>query len=198
VETLHTATGEKRTFGKDECQFSYRDSVFKRAAATRYIVTAITVRLPHSPSYVTDYRGVQQTLQSNGIVSPDAHSISQAVCELRRAKLPDPSALGNAGSFFKNPVVSAEQLTALREQHPQLPAYEQANGDYKVPAAWLLEHRGWKGRRQGDAGFYDKHALVLVNHGRASGEELLEFAEAARRDIAATFGIEVDFEPQLV
>lgn len=95
-------------------------------------------------------------------------------------------------------MVSAERLTALREQYAQLPAYEQANGDYKVPAAWLLEHCGWKGRRQGDAGFYDKHALVLVNHGRASGEELLDFAETARRDIAATFGIQLDFEPQLV
>jgi UDP-N-acetylmuramate dehydrogenase len=198
VETVHTVSGETRTFDKEACRFSYRDSIFRHAANAEHIVTAITVRLPHTPCYVTDYRGVQQALQDNGVTEPDARSISQAVCQLRRAKLPDPARLGNAGSFFKNPVLTATQLTSLRRQHSQLPAYRQPDGNYKVPAAWLLERCGWKGRRQGDAGFYDRHALVLVNHGHASGEELLALAGSARQDVLDRFGIELDFEPQIV
>lgn len=198
VETVHAVSGEARTFDKDACRFSYRDSIFRREANTEHIITAITVRLPHTPCYVTEYRGVEQVLQDNGVTEPDARSISEAVCQLRRAKLPDPDRLGNAGSFFKNPVLAATQLTALRRRHSQLPAYRQPDGNYKVPAAWLLERCGWKGRRQGDAGFYDRHALVLVNHGHASGEELLALASDARRDVLDRFGIELDFEPRIV
>jgi UDP-N-acetylmuramate dehydrogenase len=198
VETVHTASGEARTFDKDACRFSYRDSIFKRDTNAEHIITAITVRLPHTPCYVTEYRGVEQALHDNGVTEPDARSISEAVCELRRAKLPDPDRLGNAGSFFKNPALAATQLTALRRQHPQLPAYRQPDGNYKIPAAWLLERCGWKGRRQGDAGFYDGHALVLVNHGHASGEELLALASDARRDVLQRFGIELDVEPRIV
>ncbi|MDH3451700.1 MAG: UDP-N-acetylmuramate dehydrogenase [Gammaproteobacteria bacterium] len=198
VDTLHAATGEARTFDRQECQFHYRDSVFKRDASTQYIITAVTVRLPHTPRYITGYRGVQQKLRDNGVSEPDARSISEAVCQLRRAKLPDPGTLGNAGSFFKNPLLPAARLAALREQYAQLPAHRQASGDYKIPAAWLLERCGWKGRRRGDAGFSDRHALVLVNHGHASGEELYDLAQQARQDVEARFGIELDIEPQIV
>ncbi|MDH3712353.1 MAG: UDP-N-acetylmuramate dehydrogenase [Gammaproteobacteria bacterium] len=198
VEAVHTVSGEARTFDKNACKFSYRESVFKRGERANYIITAITVRLPHTPRYVTDYHGVRQALRDNDITEPNAHSISQAVCQLRRAKLPDPDKLGNAGSFFKNPVLSDARLTSLRRRHSQLPAYPQANGDYKIPAAWLLEQCGWKGRRQGDAGFYDRHALVLVNHGHASGAELLALADRARQDVLDRFGIELEFEPQII
>lgn len=198
VETVHTHSGETRTFSNGECDFHYRDSIFKREARGDYLITALTVRLAREPRYVIDYRGVQQQLHHNGVTTPDARSISRAVCELRRAKLPDPAALGNAGSFFKNPRVAPARLAALRRQFVDLPAYLQPGGDYKLPAAWLLEHCGWKGRRRGDAGFYERHALVLVNHGHASGRELLALAERARSDVVRTFGIELEIEPEIV
>lgn len=198
VETVHARSGETRTFSNRECRFRYRDSIFKREARGDYLVTAITVRLPRVPRYVTGYRGLQQQLDANGVTAPDARSISRAVCELRRTKLPDPAELGNAGSFFKNPLLTSGPLESLRREFADLPAYPQPGGGFKLPAAWLIEHCGWKGRRRGDAGFYERHALVLVNHGHASGRELLELAECARADVARTFGITLEIEPEIV
>jgi UDP-N-acetylmuramate dehydrogenase len=207
VEAFERATGVFHRFDAAACAFAYRDSVFKHDL-DRYLITAVEFALPRAdrlpPEALTlDYAGIRDMLATMGVATPGAREVAEAVIHLRRSKLPDPAVVGNAGSFFKNPIVPTAQADALLAAHPRLPVFRGASDDTrKLSAAWLIDACGWKGHRiatgSGDAGVSDRHALVLVNHGRATGAELLALA----RDIAASvrdrFGVAIEPEPRIV
>lgn len=194
LSAIDLQTLESREFCREDCQFGYRDSLFKREIG-RYLITDVTFRLPRKPELLLDYAGIREAL---GKTPPTAAAVSEVVCNLRRQKLPDPVLLGNAGSFFKNPVIPRSQLDQLRSQYPQLPAWETGDDQYKLSAAWLIETAGWKGYRRGDAGVYEKHALILVNHGQATGQELLSLAEDIIDSIQQRFAITLEPEPRII
>ena len=189
------ATGKTVGFDRRDCGFGYRDSFFKQAGAGRYLIAAVTFRLPKAWQPVTGYADVAAELAARGLVQPTPLQISDAVIAIRRRKLPDPAEIGNAGSFFKNPVVDAATYARLAAAHPGLPHYPQADGREKLAAGWLIDQAGWKGRRLGPVGCYDRQALVLVNHGGATGADVIAVARAVRADVAARFGVDLEPEP---
>lgn len=188
--------GEMRVLDPEACGFGYRDSVFKRHPE-RFVVAELMLRLSRTPNLVLDYAGVREELGRAGVEHPDAADVADAVESLRRRKLPDPVSLANAGSFFKNPVVSADTASSLQAAEPGMPAWP-VQGGVKLSAAWLLEHCGFKGYRDGDAGFAGIHALVLVNYGSATGAELFAVAEHARSVVADRFGVMLEPEPRII
>ena len=181
----------------EACGFAYRDSIFKQAPE-RYIITSVEFALPRERALSLDYQGVREELDALGIARPSAADVARAVERLRLRKLPDPGAIGNAGSFFKNPVVGARELQRLRERYPDMPCYPQPGGGAKLSAAGMIEQCGLKGVRRGDAGLYAGHALVLVNHGRAKGSELLALAREVRADVIERFGVSLHPEPRIL
>ncbi|MEG3050983.1 MAG: UDP-N-acetylenolpyruvoylglucosamine reductase, partial [Thermomonas sp.] len=185
--------------GAEDCAFAYRDSLFKHDP-DRYIVTAVEFALPRTPELRLDYAGIREELQALGIDgTPRASQVAEAVIRIRRRKLPDPALLGNAGSFFKNPIVAASTAEALQAAHPAMPLFRGSSEDTrKLSAAWLIDQCGWKGHRDGDAGVSAEHALVLVNHGHASGLQLLELARRIAVSVQARFGIAIEPEPRIV
>ena len=196
LSALDRQSGELRDFSLADCAFGYRDSLFKRQAG-RWLILRVRFRLRRNAALHLDYGPLRQQLAEQGCLTPTAQDVSRAVCAIRREKLPDPQQLGNAGSFFKNPVVPAELAEKLRELHPRLVAYPADEGQVKLAAGWLIDQAGWKGYRAGDAGVHDKQALVLVNHGQASGHELLELAQRIQADIAERFGVNLEIEPNV-
>lgn len=185
------------SLSRAECAFAYRDSLFKREP-DRYIVTAVRFALPHRQALKLDYAGLREELARMGVERPAPFHVAAAVERLRMRKLPDPAVIGNAGSFFKNPLVSAAQGEALAREHPALPRWPTADGRCKLSAAWLIEAAGFKGHRVGDAGISSRHALVLVNHGQASGAELWALAQTVIEAVAARFGVRLEIEPTIV
>jgi UDP-N-acetylmuramate dehydrogenase len=185
------------TFDNAQCAFGYRDSIFKRHP-DRWLITAVTLRLPRAHAPRTDYAGLREELQRMGVARPAPINIADAVINLRTRKLPDPALIGNAGSFFKNPLVPPAQAEALRREHPQLPAWPTDGDAVKLSAAWLIEACGFKGLREGDAGISNRHALVLVNHGRASGAQLWALAQRVRDGVLARFGVSLEPEPRVI
>lgn len=185
------------TFDTDACAFAYRDSLFKRER-DRYIVTALQLRLPRIPRLRLDYAGVHEELAAMNAGEPTPALVAEAISRLRRRKLPDPAVIGNAGSFFKNPIVAADVAAALKQAHPDLPLWPLADARCKLSAAWLIEKAGFKGVRDGDAGIATQHALVLVNYGQASGAQLWALAQRVQAGVRAQFGIELDAEPRIV
>lgn len=179
------------------CGFAYRDSIFKQAPE-RYIITSVEFALPRERALRLDYQGVREELDALGIGTPSAPDVARAVERLRRRKLPDPGTIANAGSFFKNPVVGEQEMRRLRELYPELPSYPQPGGGAKLSAAWMIERCGLKGVRRGDAGLYANHALVLVNHGQASGSELLALAREVRARVRERFGVGLQPEPRIL
>lgn len=198
VLTRNLATGEPRQFRHDECQFGYRDSRFKSADAGHFLITGIRLQLSRVFKPRLDYAGVRGELDEMGVSRPDAKQVSQAVIRLRQRKLPDPAVLGNAGSFFKNPVVARSTAEALQSQFFELPVYPLNERQSKVSAAWLIDNLGWKGHREGDAGVSPDHALVLVNYGRANGQDLLALATKIMASVYARFGIQLVPEPKII
>jgi UDP-N-acetylmuramate dehydrogenase len=197
VEAWDRERGQLVRLDAPGCQFGYRDSLFKREPA-RWIVTAVEFRLVRDGTPRLDYAGVREELAAAGIGDPAAGDVADAVRRLRRRKLPDPALIGNAGSFFKNPVVTAARAELLREQHPDAPVHAAGPGQSKLSAAWLIERCGWRGRREGDAGVSSQHALVLVNHGAASGAELLALARRVAASVAERFDVALEPEPRIV
>jgi UDP-N-acetylmuramate dehydrogenase len=181
----------------DECGFAYRDSVFKRAP-DRYVITAVVFDLPRRCEPRLDYAGVREELAALGAAEPKPASIAEAITRIRMRKLPDPRVIGNAGSFFKNPLVPAGTAEALRREHPSVPAWPAGDARVKLSAAWLVEACGVKGLRAGDAGVSSDHALVLVNHGRATGAEIGALAARIRAAVRERFGVELSPEPLIV
>ena len=179
------------------CAFGYRDSLFKHEPG-RYIVTAVRFLLPRNRALRTDYAGIGEQLARMGVENPAPFHVAEAVVHLRTKKLPDPSVIGNAGSFFKNPIVDAALADALKRDHPELAAWPQADGRCKLSAAWLIEAAGFKGLREGDAGISNRHALVLVNHGKATGPQLWALAQKVMAGVRAKFGVKLEPEPVVV
>lgn len=196
VEAYDRGAGRVVRLAKDQCGFAYRESTFKKDPA-RWIVSAIELRLPRQRELALGYAGVADELKAMGVTQPTAAAVAEAVRRLRRRKLPDPARVGNAGSFFKNPVVPAEVAERLRIAHPQLPVYRAAQ-ECKLSAAWLIEQCGWRGFREGDAGVSAQHALVLVNHGHATGHRLLELARRVAASVRDRFGVTLEPEPRIV
>lgn len=196
LTALDRQTGELRDFGLDECAFGYRDSLFKRNPG-RWLILRVRFALSHTLQAHLDYGPVRQRLMEQGVEHPSAQAISDAICSIRCEKLPDPAELGNAGSFFKNPVVPAELVEGIRGRFPGVVAYLQADGQVKLAAGWLIEQAGWKGYRDGDAGVHRLQSLVLVNYGQASGAQLHDLARRIQADIRERFGVELEMEPNL-
>ncbi|MFO1406194.1 MAG: UDP-N-acetylmuramate dehydrogenase [Steroidobacteraceae bacterium] len=197
VEAYDRSTATLRRLAAVDCAFGYRDSLFKRDA-DRWIVTALELRLARTREPNLGYGGLREELAARRIERPTPPQVAQAVRQLRRRKLPDPAAIGNAGSFFKNPVVPAATAASLALGHPGLPVHPAGPGQAKLSAAWLIEDAGLKGYRVGDAGVSAQHALVLVNHGHASGDELLAVARHVAATVEARHGVRLEPEPRIV
>jgi UDP-N-acetylmuramate dehydrogenase len=197
LEAIALDTGQVRSFTLAECQFGYRDSIFKRWAKGKYLITHVTLRLDKVHQLNTSYGAIEGELQRLGLPA-SIHNISQAVVNIRQSKLPDPREIGNAGSFFKNPVISRADFERLVGDFPQIPHYAAGEGLVKVPAGWLIEHCGWKGHRVKQYGVHAKQALVLVNYGGASGQEIFQLSEAIIQSVQARFAIELEREVNVV
>jgi len=195
LEAVDLGTGETVVFDRAACRFDYRDSVFKGEAAGRYLISAVTFRLPKRWQPVTRYADLARELAARGIVRPAAREVADAVMAVRRRKLPDPAQVGNAGSFFKNPVVAAATFARFAACYPDAPHYPQPDGAVKLAAGWLIERCGWTGRSLGRAGVYEQQALVLVNRGGARGEDVLRLARAIQESVQKTFGVMLEPEP---
>jgi UDP-N-acetylmuramate dehydrogenase len=187
-----------QTLGKQECQFGYRDSVFKHSLKGQFIISSVTLKLSRQPQPNTGYMALQLALQQQGISNPSPEQVAEQVISIRQSKLPDPSQLANAGSFFKNPVITAAQCDDLLQRFPQLVYYPQPDGQVKLAAGWLLEQAGWKGKRLGKVGMHQQQSLVLINYQQGSAAEVMALAAAVQQDIKQTFAIELEIEPALV
>ncbi len=196
VEAISMSSGQRVVLSPGECGFGYRFSRFKGAWAGQFVITAVVFKLRRQPNYVLGYPGVRAAVDALGPI--DLATIRRAIVAIRRSKLPDPSELGNAGSFFKNPVVAGSTLKGMLVQYPDLPHYPQKDGRFKLPAAWMIERCGWKGRQVGKAAVHHRQALVLVNLGGATGREILDLSERVKRSVQEMFEIELDREVQVV
>lgn len=196
LTALDRQSGELRDFTLNDCAFAYRDSVFKHNP-DRWLILRVRFVLSRAAHLHLEYGPVRQRLDEHGISQPTPKDVSLAICAIRREKLPDPAVLGNAGSFFKNPLVAASLAADLKREHPGLVGYPQADGQVKLAAGWLIEEAGWKGFRDGDAGVHRLQSLVLVNYGAATGLQLLDLAQRIQTDIARRYNVKLDMEPNL-
>ena len=194
LNAFNISNGEFHTFNIEDCKFGYRDSVFKNALNNQYFITEVSLRLDKNPKIKTQYGDIQAVLNSKNLNQIGISDVSAAVMEIRQSKLPDPSKIGNSGSFFKNPVISANQATQLKEEYPNLKCFPVNETETKIPAAWLIENAGWKGYRRGDVGVHEKQALVLVNYGNGQGKEIKTLAQEIQTDVRQKFNITLDFE----
>jgi UDP-N-acetylmuramate dehydrogenase len=198
VHAFDRTTRTMTSLTAQDCAFAYRDSVFKHDP-DRHVVTAVDFRLSRTPHLRTDYAGVGDELLAMGIDAPRPSQVAEAVCRIRRRKLPDPAVIGNAGSFFKNPIGPVAEAEALQREHATLPMFRGGSDDTrKLSAAWLIDQCGWKGHREGDAGVAASHALVLVNHGHATGADLLDLARRIAASVRERFGVAIEPEPRIV
>jgi UDP-N-acetylmuramate dehydrogenase len=198
LDLVDLVTGRTVTLGLDACHFGYRDSVFKQALAGKSVITRVRFRLPKPWRAVLGYLELERKRQETGIEQPDARTVFDWVCAIRRAKLPDPAVIGNVGSFFKNPVVSPEQCRDIIGRDPEVVHYPLPDGTVKLAAGWLIDACGWKGKSIGRAGVYEKQALVLVNRGGASGAEVVTLARAIQESVYGRFGIRLEPEPVVI
>jgi UDP-N-acetylmuramate dehydrogenase len=198
IDAVDLVTGRSVTLHASDCDFSYRHSIFKGTLAGKCIITRVRLRLPRPWQPVLGYVDLERKKQETGIAQPDAKQLFDWVCAIRRAKLPDPKIIGNAGSFFKNPVVSAEQCQDIIGRDPAIVHYPLPDGSFKLAAGWLIDACGWKGKSIGQAGVYDKQALVLVNRGGANGQEVVTLARAIQESVYGRFGIRLETEPVVI
>ena len=198
LDVVDLVTGRSVTLDAPMCHFGYRDSVFKHALAGKCVITRVRFRLPRPWQPVIGYLELERKMHDTGITAPDAKTIFDWVCAIRRAKLPDPALIGNAGSFFKNPVVSVEQCRDIIGRDPEVVHYPLPDGSVKLAAGWLIDACGWKGKSVGRAGVYERQALVLVNRGGASGAEVVTLARAIQESVYGRFGIRLEPEPVVV
>ena len=192
------ATGTFKTFTKADCGFSYRESIFKQELKDQYIVTEVSFRLSLVPTIRTSYGAIQEELKHRGINKPTIKDVSEVVSAIRVSKLPDPSTIGNAGSFFKNPIISATEFERVQASFPEVVHYPAANGQIKLAAGWLIEQCGWKGKVVGHTGTWKNQALVLVNHGGASGSEVFAFSEQIIASVNERFGLRLEREVNVI
>lgn len=197
LRAIHRQTATVREFSLAECQFGYRDSVFKGYLKDQYIITAVRFRLSKIAKVSVQYGDIRQELTKQGIDTPTPQQVAQAVISIRQRKLPNPQHIGNAGSFFKNPVISQAQFATLKQQYPHIVAYPQQQ-EVKLAAGWLIEQAGWKGQSLGQAGVYEKQALVLVNRGTATGQEVMALAKTIQQSVYDKFGVCLEIEVNLI
>ncbi len=196
VEAWDMEDNTLETFRNADCNFGYRDSIFKHELKGKVVITSVTFRLSKHPTLHTEYGAIRDELQTMN-AQPSVQSIAQAVINIRQSKLPDPAQIGNAGSFFKNPTISQEAFRAIQQRFPTIPSYPAPDGLVKVPAGWLIEQSGWKGYREGDAGVHARQALVLVNYGSATGRDIWELSDKVLASVQSKFGIELEREVQV-
>ncbi len=196
LDAVSLRTGEFREFYVEDCAFGYRDSVFKNELKGQYLILSVTFRLSRKPMINTSYGAITNELTEMG-EAPSIKSVAKAVCNIRRSKLPDPEVIGNAGSFFKNPVIDPAKFNELKALYPDIPAYPNEHG-VKLAAGWLIEHCGWKGFREGDAGVHAKQALVLVNYGTATGNQMLNLAHKIIASVKEKFVVEIEPEVNIL
>lgn len=191
-------TSSTVTFSREDCRFGYRDSLFKREGRNRYVILSVNFWLTKNDHLLQlGYGAIHTALEERGIPSPTIADVREVICSIRRSKLPDPAVTGNAGSFFKNPVVSLEQYEGLRQEYPATVAFPDPAG-MKLAAGWLIEQAGWKGYRQGDAGIHPLQALVLVNYGQSSGKELVKLSEKVKASVLQKFGVRLETEVNII
>ncbi|MEQ9308476.1 MAG: UDP-N-acetylmuramate dehydrogenase [Balneolaceae bacterium] len=198
LEAFLIEEGEVKIFSKSECKFGYRDSIFKKELKGKVIITSVTLKLSKNAVPNIEYASLKEKLNQKGIKNPKIKEVSTAVIEVRESKLPDPKKIGNTGSFFKNPVISVYQFDALKSLNKTIPSYPVSERQVKVPAGWLIEQTGWKGKRLGDAGVHDKQALVLVNHGKATGKEIWALAQDIIESVHQKFDIRLTPEVNIL
>jgi UDP-N-acetylmuramate dehydrogenase len=202
LDAIDLKDGRRFTLTAADCRFGYRDSVFKHdgpgGLAGRCLITHVRLRLPQPPRAVLGYLDLERRMADTGISHPSPRQVFEWVCAIRRAKLPDPARIGNAGSFFKNPVVTPEQCRDIIARDPEIVHYPMADGSFKLAAGWLIDACGWKGKSIGQAGVYEKQALVLVNRGQAIGGEIVTLARAIQESVYGRFGIRLEPEPVLL
>jgi UDP-N-acetylmuramate dehydrogenase len=198
VEAIDLQTGEIMNFNRDDCQFGYRDSIFKRDLKGKVAIWSVTFELKHNPAVHLEYGAIKQELAVMQIENPGIADVSNAVCNLRQRKLPDPILLGNAGSFFKNPAVDQNNAEKLLEAFPKMVSYPLGDNKVKLAAGWLIEQCGWKGFREGDTGVHQNQALVLVNYGNATGRNILTLAHRIQNSVYERFGVKLEMEVNVI
>ncbi len=196
VETIEIFSGEIKEFRKTNCQFGYRTSVFKNQFKDQYIITAVNFKLSKNPILKTHYGSVEDELKKMGDIS--LSSVRKAIINIRESKLPNPLEIPNAGSFFKNPIVSVEHAGRLKQEFPEISTYKTETSDIKLAAGWMIDYLGWKGRSLGDAGVHEKQALVLINKNNATGDQIIKLAEKIREDVFQTFEVMLEFEVNMI
>ncbi len=213
LDAVSLDDGTRRRFDAAECRFGYRDSVFRHDEGRGWVIVGVRFRLAREAPLHLDYGEIRDELRARGLQRPGARDVAQAVCSIRRRKLPDPAVLGNAGSFFRNPIVDVSVADALSAREPEMPRFAASSAEpgpnastnvernaqrVKLSAAWLIERCGWKGHREGDAGVHERHALVLVNHGLATGAQIAALADRIAESVRSRFGIVLEPEPTIV
>jgi UDP-N-acetylmuramate dehydrogenase len=198
LEAFHKRDKVIEKFLLKDCAFDYRESVFKNKYKDQFVITGVTYRLNKKPSLNTSYGAIQQELENMGMKELSIQAISQAIINIRTSKLPDPKEVGNAGSFFKNPIISNEHYLELKKNYPNIVAFPSGSNHTKLAAGWLIEQCGWKGYRKGDAGCYPKQALVLVNYGSATGKEIFDLSEVIIFSVRAKFGVVLEREVNII
>ena len=197
VEAFSIENGEKKIFSREECEFGYRDSIFKNKLKGKYFITAVIFKLDKIPKANTDYRALKDYLEKNKLEIKSSKDVSEAIANIRRSKLPDPKVLGSAGSFFKNVYIDSNKLAQLKFNYPDIPSFEEGE-KIKIPTGWLVEKCGWKGKRIGNVGVHDQQALVLVNYGKATGKEVLDLAQQIIYSVYQKFGLKLTPEVNLI
>jgi len=198
-DAINIETQQMRTFGKDECAFGYRESIFKNDVKDQFIITSVVFKLTKRNHKISvSYGDITAELAKNNISTPTLKDVSNAVIAIRQSKLPDPKQLGNSGSFFKNPILPKTEFEKIHARFPEMKYYEVSDTDVKVPAGWLIEQAGFKGKRFGDAGIHKNQALVLVNYGNATGQEILNVSKEIQKTIYDTFGIRIEAEVNVI
>ncbi|MGL2964306.1 UDP-N-acetylmuramate dehydrogenase [Flavobacterium sp. RSB2_4_14] len=198
-EAMTIATQEMKTFSKEDCHFGYRESVFKHEAKNQFIITSVVFKLTKRNHKINiSYGDITKELEKQNVITPTLKDVSNAVIAIRQSKLPDPKELGNSGSFFKNPIISKVAFEKIHALHPEMPHYVISETEVKVPAGWLIEKAGFKGKRFGDAGIHKNQALVLVNYGKATGQEILNVSKDIQATILKEFGIAIEAEVNVI
>ena len=198
LEALHINDKKIQVFNNSECKFGYRESVFKRELKNQYIITSVTFKLLKKPELNTRYGAIEKEMEAMGAREINIQAISKAVCNIRSSKLPNPTEIGNAGSFFKNPEVLRNKYESLKNKFPAIIGYDLENGNVKLAAGWLIEQCGWKGKTIGDAGVHKLQALVLVNYGNAKGAEILDLSQKIMDSVNDTFGVDLEREVNII
>ncbi len=198
LEAFHWESGETKKWVYKDCEFGYRNSIFKNELKGKVVILSVTFRLDKKPVINMDYGAIKEEIKQMGVEKISIRAIRDAVISIRESKLPDPKEIGNAGSFFKNPVVSEKQFQSLKETYPKIVSYQLPDGNHKLAAGWLIDQAGWKGRRVGDSGVHEKQALVLVNHGNATGKEIVQLAANIEKSVKERFNVDLEREVNLV